>query len=345
VLDRRAPDRERLFAALELGDSELIDALAGSRRAEVHAAHRAFAQAGVRADAGTESVCRHCDRWPAALAGAGPPRVLHVRARPGRLGELTALPAVALIGCGDPSEYGTEMAAGIARGLSACAVTVIACVDALRGAPLSGALEAGARCLALAGDGLRVKVAGSRRELVRRAAAQGCVLSELPAEAAGRLWGRAACEKLAVELADVVVLVEGRDGAPELASARWAAVAGKTLGAIPGRAGSPLAAGPHGLLREGASLVCAPEDVLELIAPAGAEDGRPPAAGAVGLEPRLQGTLDAVAAGSDTPELLARSRAERLEEVLLALSELELLGLLARGRSGRYLARMSRSRP
>ena len=48
--------------------------------------------------------------------------------------------------------------------------------------------------------------------------------------------------------------------------------------------------------------------------------------------------LEQVGAGNDTPEKLCRRGADAAE-VLLALSELELIGLLGRGDGGRYLAR------
>ena len=45
-----------------------------------------------------------------------------------------------------------------------------------------------------------------------------------------------------------------------------------------------------------------------------------------------------VGAGRDTPERLARDGAA-LDDVLLTLSELELMGLVARGDGGRYVPR------
>ena len=93
----------------------------------------------------------------------------------------------------------------------------------------------------------------------------------------------------------------------------------------------------------GASLVGAPADALELlcagrdpIPPAGR---REPAA----LEPRLQRLLGQVSAGRDTPDKLARN-GQGVSAVLLALSELELEGLLTRGDGGRYVPRAQPAR-
>jgi DNA processing protein len=57
----------------------------------------------------------------------------------------------------------------------------------------------------------------------------------------------------------------------------------------------------------------------------------------VELEPRLRSLLERVGAGQDTPDKLAGE--QDAGEVLMALSELELKGLLARGDGGRYVPR------
>lgn len=56
------------------------------------------------------------------------------------------------------------------------------------------------------------------------------------------------------------------------------------------------------------------------------------------IEPRLARILRQVGAGRDTPDRLAQP-GEDAGELLLALSELELLGLLGRGEGGRYVPR------
>jgi hypothetical protein len=90
----------------------------------------------------------------------------------------------------------------------------------------------------------------------------------------------------------------------------------------------------------GAELVRGTSDVLELL-PAAAlplvpcSPGERPA-----LEPRLARLLERVGAGMDTPEKLI-GPAPDVGELLLELTELELLGLVTRGESGRYVPRDS----
>jgi predicted Rossmann fold nucleotide-binding protein DprA/Smf involved in DNA uptake len=82
--------------------------------------------------------------------------------------------------------------------------------------------------------------------------------------------------------------------------------------------------------------------VLDLLYRTGATDqavGRAgPCPAQIKLDATLTAILERVGAGRDTAEQLTGA-CEEPEQVLLALSELELLGLVARGDGGRYVAR------
>jgi hypothetical protein len=80
--------------------------------------------------------------------------------------------------------------------------------------------------------------------------------------------------------------------------------------------------------------------VLDLIGDA--ERLRAPPAGRrsrrlAGLDPVLREVLEQVGAGADTPGRLLGANVDA-DELLRALGELELMGLLARGDGGRYVA-------
>ncbi len=339
LLDRCAPDRERLFALLELEDEELIEAVAGSRRASTHADYAALEVSRCSREHGLETTCRHGGEHPRPLLTAGTPGLLYVAGSRARLRELTDAPVVALLGCERASDYGLEMAGAIARELSACAVTVVSCArKGIGAAAQAGALEAGSCCVALFGDALALAARGPERALLTRVAKSGCAVSELPEETPGRMWGRAACDRLAVELAQLVILVEGEATVGELAGAQRALANGTQVGAVPGHANSALSGAPHALLREGAGLICGAQDALELLFPVDA--GTPAPVAGIALEPTLLEVLEAVGAGRDNAEKLSRQLERPLPEILLELTRLELMGLLARGRGGRYVRRL-----
>jgi DNA processing protein len=231
------------------------------------------------------------------------------------------------------------VARSLARGLAGSGITVVAgLTDGIALAAHSGVLEAGGACLAVAGRGLEVVRPRRQRSLTERLCESGCAVSELPSDCDGRRWGPVAAERIVVRLAELTVVVEADDTARELAVAHLAGALGRRLAAVPGRVSSRASRGTNALLVDGAPPVRGPEDVLELLhvnRAALPRLTRPPRAG---LEPRLAEVLERVGEGRDKPDQLAGVD-EDIGDVLLALSELELMGLLARGDGGRYLPR------
>jgi DNA processing protein len=338
ALEYRCRDRSRFLELLALGDHDLLEALGGSRREELRDRYESFEAAAPDA-AAKNTVCVHDRSYPSALRDAGAPRMLNTTAGPRRLTELTSAPCVAIIGSRRASDYGVEMAKSLARGLAASGVTVISGLrDGIAVAAQAGALEgAGAGIVVLPG-GLGAACPASRRSLYERVRRGGCAVSELPGDTRPRRWGEAASERIVARLAALTVVVEAHDGSRELNGARIARGLGRTVAAVPGRVTSPASAGAHALLIEGASLVRGPADALELLCGPGAPCAGGPAGAPTELEPRLQETLERVGAGRDTAEKLTRDGGD-VSELLLALTELELMGLLARGDGGRYVPR------
>jgi DNA processing protein len=269
--------------------------------------------------------------------------MLHVATGVDRLAELTSGPVVAIVGSRRPTDYGIEMAKSLARGLTASAVAVISgLTDGIAAAVHAGALEARGGSLAVMSGGLNVGCPASGRSLCEEILRTGCVVSELPADCAPRRWAQAASERIVVGTAALTVVVEAGADPAGLAGARMAQGLGRALAAVPGRVTSPASSGAHALLMTGAHLVRGPADVLELLFDrVGCGAGSAPRVPEVRLEPRLSRILARVGAGADTPDKLAggRGTGPQAGEVLMALTELELMGLLARGDGGRYVPR------
>ena len=338
-----ARDRARLLELLALPDGELLDALAGRRKAELRAHYERFRADELAHDPQLQSICGHRQAYPRALDGATAPPMLFVAGGAARLSALTAAPVVAILGSGNASDYGIQMARSLARGLAASGVTVAASLtDGVPVAAHAGALDAGGVSVAVIGGGLRASCSPRRRVLYERLPRAGCAISELPHDCAGRRWGLLASERILAELARVAVVVEADASPGELATAHHAQALGRTVAAIPGRVTSPLSRGTNALLLAGASLVRDARDVLDLLYAADATRPRGEVSDADGAAPRndlradLRAVLERVGAGCDTPDALARAGIES-SAALLALSELELRGLLVRGDGGRYL--------
>ena len=278
----------------------------------------------------------------ACYAAPETPSPLYVAGGLARLSELTDRPVVAIVGAPRASDYGLEMAAGIARGLASSGVTVAAVLaDGVTAAALAGAAQAGAGAVAVMVGGIDVSRPARLRSHYERVLTSGCAVAQLPCTSSGRRWGRMAAERVAGMLADVTVVVESAAEPHSLPAVAAAQALGRRVAAVPGRVTSPLSAAAHALIGGGAPLIAGPADVLDVLAAADAPNApieRPAAAVPVELTMRLRRVLELVGSGHDTPDRLT-AQGYPPGSVLLALSELELMGLLARGDGGRYLPR------
>jgi DNA processing protein len=352
ILDLNCRADGRLFDLLALGDSELVRAIGGRRRAELEQRYASFrADRLHHASGGSAELCMHDARYPREMKAAGVCPLLHVEGGLGRLHELTRRPVVAILGTTRASDYGLATASDLARGLAASGVTVVGAQSGgIAAAALAGALEGGGGTLTVAAGGLDTASAVRRRAVRGQLQHGGCAVSAFSDGVDGRRWGAAWAERMLAALAVVTLVVEARERPRELAAARIARSLGRTVAAVPGRVTSPAASGCHELLREGARLVRDAADVLELLYEADHPAGHAQVAGAAAsdrplaeLEPRLRAVLERVGAGEDTPGRLAEGQDDAAES-LRALSELELLGLLSRGDGGRYVVR-TQARP
>lgn len=323
---------------LALDDAQLIAALAGRRRTDVEHELERFDAGAAReraAAAGLEQLCRCRASYPASLGDLqAPPAVLHVAGGVERLLGLLDQSAVAVVGARRASPYGIEVARSLARGLAAAGVTVLGGMAlGIDTAAHRGALDADAPTIAVLAGAPERPYPSSARALHERIRARGTVVSELPPGTPTRRWMFPARNRVIAALAAITVVVEARGDSGALLTAGFAAELGRLRGAVPGRITSPLARGPHQLLRDGALLIGDPQDVLDGLFGAGAdrrtERARPP------LGPRLQTLLDAVAEGHDTAAafVLAGLDADR---GLAALASLELAGRIRLEPGGRY---------
>lgn len=336
-LTYRARDPERLLQALELPDEQLVRTIGGRRKDDLRARYARLEHSQMPPKAGVQRICCHDPRYPRALSRReGSPRVLHVAGGITRMRELLALPTVAIVGTRRASDYGMEIAYGLARGLAASGITVVSgLAEGIAAAAHMGALQAKGPTVSVLAGGVDISRPAAWRPLHRRIAAEGCALAELPCGCAPRSWCHIARARIVAALARMVIVVEAGEGPAELLHARLAAASGTTVAAVPGRVSASAARGPHLLLREGALLVRDPQDVLDTLYGAGE---RRVAVTRHPVDHRTQAVLEQIGAGSDTVAKLTATGGAPTHEVLVALAELELSGAVARGDGGRYVA-------
>ena len=119
-------DLSKLLELLDLDDERLIQAIAGRRRKELMEQWEHLETRELGVIGSVETVCKHNPTYPATLRKRkAAPRFLHVVGGRERLAQLTAKPAVAIVGSKRPTDYGMEMARSLARGLATSGVTVV----------------------------------------------------------------------------------------------------------------------------------------------------------------------------------------------------------------------------
>jgi DNA processing protein len=250
--------------------------------------------------------------------------------------------SVAVVGSRNPTAQGRENARAFAHSLQSAGCCVVSGLAlGIDGAAHHGALQAAnpGRCatIAVVGTGLDMVYPRAHQGLARQIALQGWLISELPPGTPAMAHHFPRRNRLIAGLSSGVLVVEAALKSGSLITADIALAQGKEVFAVPGSIHSTLSRGCHALLRQGAKLVESAQDVLEELpqhCPTESHD-----------EPQLQpqpiGAVQAAlceALGHDPQTLdilLVRSQLH-LEEVLVALHELESRGVLARLPGGLY---------
>jgi DNA processing protein len=217
------------------------------------------------------------------------------------------------------SQAGLTVVSGLALGID--------------GAAHEGGLEGRGSTIAVVGTGLDRIYPARHKELAHRIASQGLLLSEFLLGTPPLRENFPQRNRIIAGLCTGTLVVEAALPSGSLSTARSATEAGREVFAIPGSIHSPQSRGCHWLIKQGAKLVDAAQDILDELrigspaAPAAAVDqGDDPLLAALGHEPT---TLDA---------LLART-GESAAALQARLMELELDGRVARLPGGLYQQR------
>jgi DNA processing protein len=268
-----------------------------------------------------------------AVDGMTAPEQLHGHGDEGLVRGLDAGRTVTIVGARRSSSYGRAVAAELAGSLAAAGMVVVSGMAyGIDQAAHRGALDAGGLTLAVLACGPDRAYPPSSRSIHRRILASGgAVVSESPPGYEPFRSDFPRRNRIMAALAGMTIMVEARDPSGSRITTDLALKLGREVGAVPGPVTSPLSAGPHGLLRDGAQLVFGAQDVLDHLLGAGALN-------AERIGPALDGEcLRALAAVDVATSLDAVAAASGLDgaRVAVALARLELLGYV-RVEVGRY---------
>ena len=331
-----------LVAAFETAAAALraphgaLAALPGFSRAAATAIRASSPQAG-------HAILDQLDRLGAAVLlpedAAFPPLLSEVPDPPALLfawGDtaLLARPSAGIVGSRDHSPYGAAAARLLAAGVAGAGVVVVSGmargIDAIAHA---AALDSGGASVGILGNGFGVIYPAVNRALYERMVAHGCLVTELPPGERPHAGAFPRRNRLISGLAGVTVVIEAAPGSGALITADCALDQGRAVLAVPGPITSLTSLGCNKLIQQGAKPALCAGDILEELGLGGLTPGQCPGAPGERIPPEdlspLQRTLwDALAAESCHIDALAGSAKAPTADVLTALTELELRGVV-----------------
>lgn len=177
------------------------------------------------------------------------------------------IPSVAVIGARECSAYGKYTAQLFSETLAEAGVQIISgLASGIDGIGQAAACRRGGRCYAVLGCGADICYPASNRQLYDAVLkGQGGILSEyIPGTqpAPGLFPPR---NRIISGLADLILVVEAREKSGTMITVDMALEQGKEVYAIPGRITDSFQTGCHRLIRQGAGMATAPEDILEAL--------------------------------------------------------------------------------
>jgi DNA processing protein len=207
----------------------------------------------------------HDPDYPALLRRIpGPPLALFVAGDAGLLWH----PCVAVVGTRAPTAGGRDHARAFAHALARSGLGVCSGLAAgIDTMAHHAALEAGGATVAVLGSGLDRPYPRANAGLLRDIAAHGVAVSEHPPGTGARREHFPARNRIIAGLSLGTLVIEAAHRSGALITARLAADAGREVFAVPGSIRNPMARGCHRLLRDGATLVEDPAEVVAALGP------------------------------------------------------------------------------
>lgn len=173
---------------------------------------------------------------------------------------------VAVVGTRRATEYGRRTAEKISWGLAAAGWTVVSgLARGIDAAAHRGALDAEGRTLAVLGCGVDRVYPATNRDLRRRIARSGALVSEFEPGTPPLRHHFPQRNRIIAALARAVVVVQAGEPSGALITADMALDLGREVLAVPGPVDQAVSCGVHRLLREGAGLVTSAQDVFQAL--------------------------------------------------------------------------------
>jgi DNA processing protein len=270
-----------------------------------------------------------------------PPPVLFV------VGNLSVLsrPAAAIVGSRNHSAYGAEVCrqiAGVAAGSGVIIVSGMA--RGLDAVAHTAALDAGGTTIGVLGNGHGVVYPAANRTLYDQVAEKGLLITEFPPGERPRVGSFPRRNRLISGLSRVTLVIEAAAGSGALITANAALDQGREVMAVPGNITSSVSVGTNRLIRDGATPLLEPLDLLTHfpeVVPVTTSGTAAPTARRLPetLSPEERELAGLLGSNPTHPDELANRVQRPIGEVLAILCGLEIAGVVEQG-PGRVFRRV-----
>lgn len=201
--------------------------------------------------------------YPALLARIdAPPPMLYAKGRR----ELLNVPAIAIVGSRQCSAAGVQLTRRFANELAEAGFKIVSgLARGIDRAAHDASLSRGT--VAVLAGGIDWVYPPEHAELQRRIGVEGCLVTERPPGFNPRERDFPRRNRIIAGLAYGVVIVEAAMRSGTLTTARYANDLGREVFALPGHPLDPRAEGTNRLIKQGATLVTEPSEVVEILRP------------------------------------------------------------------------------
>lgn len=256
---------------------------------------------------------------------------------------------IAIVGSRKPTLQGVESAHQFGKALSLAGVTVTSGLAlGIDGMAHRGALAGSGQTIAVTGTGLDCIYPHRHRQLAEQIVEQGLIVSEFPLGTQPRPAHFPLRNRIIAGLSMGVVVIEAAAKSGSLITAYSALDENREIYALPGAVQSPVSAGCHKILQQGAKLVTSPKDVLEdwqepvNLRSKGSDNScsensdseEQPRELEISLEEDCRKVYDGVGFVRTPVEALAQLTGFSVKKLTAKLCDLELLGLVVREPGG-----------
>jgi len=207
-------------------------------------------------------VAYHDERYPASLREIQtPPVLLYYR---GVLPDFNSGVYIASVGTRTLSDYGRRTAFKFCYDLATSGATIVSGMAmGIDGVSHAAALSAGARTVAVLGSGIDVCYPSSHLHLAREIVKSGCIMTEFSPKTPPNKYNFPKRNRIISGLCSATLIVEGSEKSGALITARAAQKQGRVVYALPGKVGDKNSEASNLMLKNGARLVTAAEDIIK----------------------------------------------------------------------------------